>query len=416
MKYTVLPADSYIVINKTILNDQDRNILFQLYQPIIGSIAINLYFTLWSNLDRNNIISTNYTHHYLMSNMRLKLEDIMEAREKLEAIGLLCSYVKKGNINEYIYELYSPLSAYDFLNNPILSITLYNHVGEKEYKKILDLYKEMSFNLKDYENITLKFSDVFEAVNTEFEVNTDIKKKNSIDININTNFDLNEVLSLIPDEVLNKNITNETKELIYKLYFIYNFDYEEMSEVIRNSVSIKHIINNELLKENAKKYYSFENKGKLPSIIYKNQPEYLRTKVSDTSLKSKMIYQYDTLSPYEFLCMKNGTDKISKTETSLLEMLLIDYDLKPGVVNVLLDYVLKINNNKLVKNFVSTIASAWKKNKIETVKTAMEQATMDYKYKKDKKIEQPSWLGKDNKSSKASKEEIEELEKLMSQV
>ena len=416
MKYTVLPADSYIVINKTILNNQDRNILFQLYQPIIGSIAINLYFTLWSNLDRNNIISTNYTHHYLMSNMRLKLEDIMEAREKLEAIGLLCSYVKKGNINEYIYELYSPLSAYDFLNNPILSITLYNHVGEKEYKKILDLYKEMSFNLKDYENVTLKFSDVFEAVNTEFEVNTDIKKKNSIDININTDFDLNEVLSLIPDEVLNKNITNDTKELIYKLYFIYNFDYEEMSEVIRNSISIKHIINNELLKENAKKYYSFENKGKLPSIIYKNQPEYLRTKVSDTSLKSKMIYQYDTLSPYEFLCMKNGTDKISKTETSLLEMLLIDYDLKPGVVNVLLDYVLKINNNKLVKNFVSTIASAWKKNKIETVKTAMEQATMDYKYKKDKKIDQPSWLGKDNKSSKASKEEIEELEKLMSQV
>ncbi len=416
MKYTVLPADSYIVINKTILNDQDRNILFQLYQPIIGSIAINLYFTLWSNLDRNNIISTNYTHHYLMSNMRLKLEDIMEAREKLEAIGLLCSYVKKGNINEYIYELYSPLSAYDFLNNPILSITLYNHVGEKEYKKILDLYKEMSFNLNDYENVTLKFSDVFEAVNTEFEVNTDIKKKNSIDININTDFDLNEVLSLIPDEVLNKNITNDTKELIYKLYFIYNFDYEEMSEVIRNSISIKHIINNELLKENAKKYYSFENKGKLPSIIYKNQPEYLRTKVSDTSLKSKMIYQYDTLSPYEFLCMKNGTDKISKTETSLLEMLLIDYDLKPGVVNVLLDYVLKINNNKLVKNFVSTIASAWKKNKIETVKTAMEQATMDYKYKKDKKIDQPSWLGKDNKSSKASKEEIEELEKLMSQV
>ena len=416
MKYTVLPADSYIVINKTILNDQDRDILFQLYQPIIGSIAVNLYFTLWSNLDRTNIISTDYTHHYLMSNMRLKLEDIMEAREKLEAIGLLCSYVKKGNINEYIYELYSPLSAYEFLNNPILSITLYNHVGEKEYKKILDLYKEMKFNLKDYENITLKFNDVFESINTDFEVNTDIKKKNSIDIDVTTNFDLNEVLSLIPDEVLNKNITNESKELIYKLYFIYNFDYEQMSEVIRNSVSIKHIINNDLLKENAKKYYSFENKGKLPSIIYKNQPEYLRTKVSDTSLKSKMIYQYDTLSPYEFLCMKNGTDKISKTETSLLEMLLIDYDLKPGVVNVLLDYVLKINSNKLVKNFVSTIASQWKKNKIETVKTAMEQATMDYKFKKKKVQEQPSWLGKDNKSSKASKEEIEELEKLMSQV
>ena len=55
MKYLVLPADTYVVINKTILSDQDRNILYLLYQPIIGSIAINLYFTLWSCLDQSNV-------------------------------------------------------------------------------------------------------------------------------------------------------------------------------------------------------------------------------------------------------------------------------------------------------------------------------------------------------------------------
>ena len=416
MKYTILPADTYIVINKTILNDQDRDILFQLYQPIIGSIAVNLYFTLWSNLDQNNIMSTTYTHHYLMSNMRIKLEDIMEAKEKLEAIGLLCSYIKKGQVNEYIYELYSPLQAYDFFNNPILSMTLYNHIGDKEYKKLVKTYKQLSFDLKEYENITLKFSDVFESVNTDFVEQTDIKKKTSLDIDIKTDFDLNSVLSLIPDEVLNKNISNETKELIYKLYFIYNFSEEELSNVIRNSIGLKQNINNTLLKENAKKYYSFENKGKAPNIIYKNQPEYLRNNSLDISLKSKMINQYETLSPYEFLCMKNDTNKISKTETALLEMLLIDYGLKPGVVNVLLDYVLKINNNKLVKNFISTIASQWKKNKIMTVSDAMEQATLDYKRKKKVETIKPKWLETDNKSVKATKEEIEELENLMNQV
>lgn len=416
MKYTVLPADSYIVINKTILDNQDRNVLFELYQPIIGSIAINLYFTLWSNLDKNNIISTNYTHHYLMSSMRLKLEDIIEAREKLEAIGLLCTYFKKGSINEYIYELYSPLQAFEFLNNPILSITLYNHVGEKEYNKIVKLYKQVKFDLSKYENITLKFNDVFESVNTDFIEQDDIKKKNSVDIDVNANIDLNNILGLIPDEVLNKNINNETKELIYKLSFIYNFDDEEMSNVIRNSIGLKQIINNDLLKENAKKYYSFENKGKLPSIVYKNQPEYLRSKTLNVSMKSKIIYQYETLSPYEFLCMKNGTNKISKSETGLLEMLLIDYDLKPGVVNVLIDYVLRINGNKLVKNFISTIASQWKKNKIETVTQAMEQATLDYKTKKKITKQQPSWLGKENKRKEATKEEIEELEKMMKEM
>ncbi len=415
MKYNVLPADSYVVINKTILNNNDRNILFQLYQPIIGSIAVNLYFTLWSNLDRNGINSMEYTHHYLMSNMRLKLEDILEAREKLEAIGLLCTYLKKGNINEYIYELYSPLDPNEFLNNPILSITLYNHVGEKEYKKIIELYKEVKFNKNDYENITSKFNDVFEVVNTDFIELSDIKKRKSLEISLDS-VDINNVLSLIPDEILNKNLNNDTKELINKLYFIYHFDDEEMSKIIRNSIGLKQQINNDLLKENAKKYYNFENKGKLPSIIYKNQPEYLRSKVSDVSLKSKMIYKYETLSPYEFLCNRIDIEKLNKTETNLLEMLLIDYNLKPGVVNVLIDYVLRINNNKLVKNFVSTIALEWRKNKIETVEEAMRQATQDYKLKKKVKKEMPKWVGQDAKQEYATQEEIDELEKLMNQV
>ena len=351
-----------------------------------------------------------------MNSMRLKLEDINEAKEKLEAIGLLCTYFKKGEINEYVYELYSPLQAYDFLNNPILSITLYNHIGKKEYSKIIKTFKKMDFNLKDYENITSKFSDVFEVINTDFIEQNDIKKKNSVEIDFNSNLDITNVLSLIPDEVLDKNISNETKELIYKLNFIYNFSEDELSEIIRNSVTLKHTINNDLLKENAKKYYTFENKGKLPTIIYKNQPEYLRTNLTNTSLKSKMIYQYETLSPYEFLCMKNDTNKISKQETSILYMLLIDYNLKPGVVNVLLDYVLKTNDNKLVKNYISLIASQWKKSKINTVKEAMEQATLDYKSKKKTDKIRPSWLDKKSGKEEATKEEIEEIERLMSQV
>lgn len=417
VNYSCLPADNYVVINKTILNNEDRNTLMTLYQPIIGSIAINLYFTLWSNLDRNNIISTSYNHHYLMSNMRLKLEDIIEAREKLEAIGLICTYFKKGDINEYIYELYSPLEPSEFLNNPILSVTLYNHVGSKEYKKIKEMYKQLELNTKDYKNITLKFTDIFESINTDFIEENDIKKRNLVDIDVDIDLDLNGIFSLIPDEVLNKNsITNELKELIYKLAFIYNYKEEELSKIIRNSIGLKKIVNVDLLKENARKYYTFENKGKLPSIIYKNQPEYLRSPLSNVSSKNKMIYQYETLSPYEFLCMKNDTNKLSKQEVSLLELLLVTYDLKPGVVNVLIDYVLRINDNKLIKNFISTIASQWKKNKIMTVKDAMEQAKLDYKVKKKTVKKEPEWLDKEIKSEKATKEEIEEIERLMNQV
>ena len=34
----VLPADSYTVINKTVITDKDKKIITMLYQPIIGYI------------------------------------------------------------------------------------------------------------------------------------------------------------------------------------------------------------------------------------------------------------------------------------------------------------------------------------------------------------------------------------------
>ena len=44
---SILPADTYTVINKTILSETDNKILTMLYQPIIGITAINLYMTLF---------------------------------------------------------------------------------------------------------------------------------------------------------------------------------------------------------------------------------------------------------------------------------------------------------------------------------------------------------------------------------
>ena len=114
-KIPLMPADTYIVKNNTILNSENKVALIKLYQPIIGAISINLYQTLWSDLDVQSIISEENTHHNLMVKMRLNLNEIIEAREKLEAIGLLKTYLKKDNINNYIYELYSPLYPKTFL-------------------------------------------------------------------------------------------------------------------------------------------------------------------------------------------------------------------------------------------------------------------------------------------------------------
>ena len=86
---TILPADTYTVINKTILDDKDHKIISMLYQPIIGYSAVSLYETLVMDLDKSELISDELTHHHLISTMQLSLDEIVIAREKLEAVGLL---------------------------------------------------------------------------------------------------------------------------------------------------------------------------------------------------------------------------------------------------------------------------------------------------------------------------------------
>ena len=422
-KEKILPADTFIVVNKTILNDQDRKILTMLYQPIIGSNSISLFFTLWAYLDKLEIMSIEYTHHHLMTSMRLTLEEINESREKLEAMGLLKTYVKKDNINNYIYELYSPVSPYEFLNNPILNVSLYNNIGKVEYEKTKNYFKIPKINLKEYEDVSCKFTDIFESTSiSSFEnIMEDLKRTNINKLSIISNIDIDNTISLIPEGIFNlRSLTKDTKDLIYKLSFIYNLDDEQMSELIRNSLTEKRTIDKNLLRKNCSKFYQFENSGKLPSIIYRNQPEYLRKPVGDTSEKAKMIYQFETTSPYDFLVSKHSGNTPTKNEYAILEYLLIDMNLKPGVVNVLLDYVLRTNNNKLVKNYIDLIAEQWSRLKIETVEDALELVKKEYKQtKKNKKSsnkmieEKPDWFNKKIEKEDASLEEINEINEML---
>ena len=81
---SVLPADTFIVVNKTMLSDKDRNILMLLYQPIVGSSAISLYYTFWSYLDKMELVSNEWTHHHILRDMMISNNEFIEAKIKLK--------------------------------------------------------------------------------------------------------------------------------------------------------------------------------------------------------------------------------------------------------------------------------------------------------------------------------------------
>lgn len=422
----ILPADTFVVVNRTILNEHDRKIISMLYQPIIGSIATSLYYTLWADLDKTELLSMEYTHHHLMTSLRIKMDAIVTARKKLEGTGLLKTFVRKDNVNNYVYEIYSPISASEFFNHPILNIVLYNNVGKKEYENLLKYFKVPRINLSSYEEVTSSFDEVFESLpaTTYDNLNDDLRVNKTGDIKIDKQFDFDMLMSLVPSGVItNKTFSKEVKELINNLSFVYNLDANGMKAPILNSIKENGLIDKTLLRKNVRNYYRYENENKLPSLVYKSQPEYLKNPVGADDKRAKMIYVFENTSPYNFLKGRSNGAKPSSRDLNLLESLLSDFKLNPGVVNVLIDYVLKINNKKLTKAYLETIASQWKRLNVETVEEAMRAAEKEYK--KDKKINDkplskvikeeklPEWFDQNIKKEKISEEDEKSLKDML---
>ena len=382
---TLLPADRYVVINKSVLSDTDRQIIINLYQPLIGSLGVSLYFTLWNDLGTLCMMSVDLIHHHLMTVLKSNITTIKIARESLEAFGLLKTYVKNGSVNDYIYELYSPLTPQEFFNHPILNVVLYNNVGEREYERLKDMYKLPKIDLKEYMEITKQLDDVYDTA--KFTLNSDIRDRLSNNIMTEGKINFDEIISSIPKGILNEKAFNKkTKELINNLAFIYNIDTLKMIELIRSSLNEFGNIDKNGLRIIARKDYQYKS-GTLPTLIYRTQPDYLKNPLGDNSKLGRIINVFENTTPYDFLRRKNHGAKPTGKDLKLLEKLVIDLELPPAVVNVLIDYVLRKNNNRLTDNYVETIAGQWKRANLKTAKEAMEFAEKEYKKSIGKKYE-----------------------------
>ena len=137
---------------------------------------------------------------------------------------------------------------------------------------------------------------------------------------------------------------------------------------------------------------------------------------------------FENVSPYDYLRLRYKGAEPTGRDLRLIENLLTDQKLNPVVVNVLLAYVLKINNQKLNKNFIETIAGQWKRLNIETVEDAMKITEKEHKkmkkiiekdkpvVKQPKKEELPAWFDKNLDKETPNSEEQQELDDILSKL
>lgn len=122
-------SDLYRVEVSYPLDDVKHDILYYLYQPLIGSAATQLYMMLNVEGKRMSRFLKPSPFSRLTAFLSMSLLDIEKGLKALEAIGLLKTYVKHHNqMTFYVYQIQSPLSLKAFLR-----IRFFHHYYKNVY-------------------------------------------------------------------------------------------------------------------------------------------------------------------------------------------------------------------------------------------------------------------------------------------
>lgn len=360
-------TDRFIVFANSNISSCDYQALTLLYQPIIGLFAFGLYMTLRELLDKQNLASQEYLHADLESLLNRRIEDIEADRHKLEAIGLLDTHYLD---DRFVYELKLPMSAQSFINDGILGQYLIGAITKERYKKLIQIFKLKVPGRKGYIRVSKTFDEVFPPLSADGSL-VEGELKNQVRSNHlktrSDRFDWRLLKENLPDSVFDPHeLTEYVKNKIATLNFVYQLDELEISEIYRMAVDNDRKLDVRKLAELAREHYKFRQE---------------RTNVAKEVAPSVPVDRNLPLEPHERLAQSSPIDilkeigggRASAADLRIVERLIDEVGLDPGVVNVLIAYVAKIKDGFLPGyDYFEKVGLNWKRNQITDAKTALE--------------------------------------------
>ncbi|WP_346764051.1 replication initiation and membrane attachment family protein [Bacillus sp. BHET2] len=390
----IQPIDHYTVGTNGMLQEYDRKIITFLYQPLIGTVCYSLYTSLWGEVEENRLWSTDSTHYHLMNVLSVNLQDVYEARMKLEGIGLLKAYeTRDGEERSFLYELQPPLTPEEFFHDGMLNVYLYRKIGRTHYLRLKKFFTDVSVDKKQYTNITRSFQDVFTSEQINFlhhDANVDSATESGeqyLKYGKNDGLSLDEVdfdfqlllAGLSESMVPRRAFTPHVKETVLKLSYLYGIDPLQMKNIVLSSLDADDTIDVELLRKTARDWYGLQSGDQLPDLT--TRIEHKAPVKSDKSLskEEELIEYLETTSPKDVLSDISNGGAPSKADLQAVEEVLMSQKLPIGVMNVLVQYVLLKTDMKLTKGYMEKIASHWSRKKVTTASEAMVLAKKEHK-------------------------------------
>lgn len=404
----ILPVDGFRIVKVRDLPHNANLSLTHLYQPIVGQLAVSLYQLLVSEYEiaeQNRLQS----HHTLMSYLSVPLDKIYEARQKLEAIGLLQSFKHRGENKqtEYLYRVYPPFSPEEFFMDNMLALLLYHELGSDKYLDLKNRFTTETIGLEDYDEVTATFDEVFHSAlkgtlppEKKNERNNQAPGKNRGPAISENRIDYEWLHQSLKQKMFSseKILTGENIRVISQLASLYNLTTLEVEKAVTWAIDENHQLMIEELKSACHDF--MKEKPSPTNSTQIDQREKVKVDSTNQS-KSKgdqFVAMLEQISPRELLEDLSGGHKASDQDLKMIRDVMTEQGLPPGVMNVLVHYVLLKTDMKLSKAYLEKIASHWTRKNVTNVRQAMNLAKAEHQ-----KYQQ--W-GKQKSQRRGKKEEV----------
>ncbi len=430
----ILPSELYIVEMSQELPLSYTNALTHLYQPLIGIDALSLYQTLYTE---STLSTTFQTHHMLMNYIGLPLDRIYRARRKLEAIGLLQTFEQEQQEHKaYHYLLHPPQSPARFFENDFLSHLLYHQLGSDKFKKVKHAFVKQEGERREEKETTARFEEVFQLVDQQPNPSDLQAGEQIVEVPIQEKVDFEWLEQMLKQRMLpvQSILTPVARKLINQMYVAYDLHNQDIEKALLWSINDANELQTEEFKNACMDLISGSNKQ--VSIQISSDKQKIPKKSSKTTKKSKeeqFIEMLEHISPRQLLEDLADGNQASQQDLKVISEVMTSQGLNPGVMNVLIHYVLLKTDMKLSKSYLEKIASHWARKNVKTVRQAMTLAKSENKkyqqwtnnsksnqrfsYKNTKKDIVPDWYKKQKQQTKqqtkkeTSTEEKERLAK-----
>jgi len=326
-----------------------------------------------------------------MQLQNMSMDQLLQCRYKLEGVGLLCTYVNGSDF--YTYELRQPLPPARFFNDGIINAFLCLKIGNADYQKLKQLFitaappepgKEIgkSFN-EVFDTTSLMTSDVMIGISP-------LPNHGSPSgITLQLAFDRDVLGAILKQKgVLEELLSDKLLEQLNKIAFLYKLDEHELSRFIIDGLDTDGFVNMDTVRKAAKQYWHFANKGKPLSIVEVDPRAASQQKEARAETKEERLLEFFEQNPLDFLKHKSNDAVPVPEDRKLVEWLFMEQEMAHGVVNVLLDYVLKVADGRLPKALVEKIAGEWQRKSIDTTLKAINQVKHVLKGNKERAQQQ----------------------------